>query len=81
MRKKNALTLTTPEDVCGMKNTDVRRMWRIACIADHLGIPQSTLYYAATRGSLQSWKTCCGSTMTTMEAVYVWQNSSRKPLT
>jgi hypothetical protein len=54
-------------------DTDVRRMWRLSHIARHVGIPRGTLKSAAAVGTLMSWRTTCGLTVTTLEAVYLWQ--------
>ncbi len=65
--------MQTPDHFLG--DTDVRRMWRLSHLAKHVGIPRSTLWNACEVGTLQCWRTTCGLTVTTLEAVYLWQLS------
>lgn len=61
------------------RESDVRRMWRLANIARHLGIPRTTLQSAAICGNLRAWRTQCGCILTTTEAVYEWAQKMAPP--
>lgn len=72
LRELDLTTRDMPEFL--MRDDDIRRMWRLANIARHLGFPRTTLQSAAICGTLRSWRTQCGAIMTTLEAVYEWAN-------
>lgn len=60
-----------------LPSNDIRKFWRVAVLAKHLGIPRTTIQSACWEGFLEHQYSACGCLMTTLEWVWEWQRKRK----